>query len=297
LKKEHQHIGKTLLWPIILNISITIAQFIGGLISGSLSIMTDALHNFSDVISLLISYFANRLVRQKNTLTRTFGLQRSEIIAAAINGVTLLIISVFIIVEAIERLITPRIVEPELIIILGIAGIMVNGFSVILIHKDSDNNLNIKSAYLHLFTDMLTSIAVVIGGISIYYWEVYWIDSVLSIGIAIYLTIISIQLFKESISILMMFVPKGISVKEVSKRLVALDGIKNIHHIHLWQLNDYEIHIEAHVDFNENITIDDFVKKHDEITQILEREFKITHCTIQPEYNIDGVKAIIEQDF
>ncbi|NSW95063.1 MAG: cation transporter, partial [Bacteroidales bacterium] len=183
----HEVRGKNLGFAILLNVGITLAQVIGGIISGSIALLSDAAHNFSDVISLIISYLANRLSGRKATEKQTFGFRRSEILAAFINSVTLIIIGIIILIEAIQRLINPATISSGLVIWLAVASIMVNGLSVIFIRKDSHDNINMKSAYLHLYTDMMTSVAVLAGGLIMKYFHWYRADSVFSIAIALYL--------------------------------------------------------------------------------------------------------------
>ena len=152
--------GRNLFISILLNILITIAQVIGGIVSGSLALLSDALHNFSDVLSLIISYIANILSKRKASTSRTFGYKRAEIIAAFINASTLIIVAVLLIIEAIKRFQNPQEIESNLVIWLSILGIVANGLSVLLLKKDAEKNMNMRSAYLHLLTDMLASVAV-----------------------------------------------------------------------------------------------------------------------------------------
>ena len=173
--------GKNLLISIVLNIIITIAQLIGGFISGSLALISDAIHNFSDVISLIISYVANLLAnKKKRTKKYTFGYKRAEIIAAFINATSLIIVGLFLGYEAIIRFTDTVEIKTDLVIWLALLGILANGFSVLLLKKDAANNINMKSAYLHLLVDMLTSVAVFIGGLLMKYYQIYWIDALLT---------------------------------------------------------------------------------------------------------------------
>ena len=165
---SHNHVdlkGRNLVISILLNIVITLAQVVGGLLSGSLSLLSDALHNFSDVISLIISYIANRLSRKSASLKKTFGYKRAEILAAFVNAAALIVVAVFLIKEAVIRFQHPQEIETGLVIWLSFIAILGNGFSVLLLKKDSETNMNMKSAYLHLLTDMLASVAVLIGGL------------------------------------------------------------------------------------------------------------------------------------
>jgi len=288
--------GRNLLISILLNIVITIAQVIGGLVSGSLALLSDALHNFSDVISLIISYVANKLSRKKASTNKTFGYKRAEIIAAFVNASTLIVVAILLIIEAIKRFQSPEEIESDLVIWLSLLGIVANGFSVLLLKKDADKNMNMKSAYLHLLTDMLASVAVLIGGLLMKFYEIYWIDSFLTLAIAIYLIFVGYQLLLESVKVLMLFTPTDMSVKDIAQNVNGLKSVKNIHHIHIWQLNEDEIHLEAHIDFENDIKLSEFDKVLDEIEELLFKKYSINHVNIQPEYRKCDEKDIIVQD-
>jgi len=289
--------GKNLSLSIILNIIITIAQLIGGFISGSLALISDAVHNFSDVISLIISYIANLLSNnKKQTLQYTFGYKRAEIIAAFINASTLIIVAIILGIEAFKRFKNPQEIDSDLVIWLAILGIAVNGFSVLLLKKDAKNNLNMKSAYLHLLTDMLTSVAVLIGGLLMKYYHVYWVDATLTLIISIYLIYLSWNILITSLKILMLFAPEHIKIEDVVNEVLKVNGIKNIHHIHIWQLNDHDCHFEAHIEFKDDIKLSSFDLVCEQVEEILKTKFQIQHCNLQPEFKRDDIKELIIQD-
>lgn len=281
---HHQLQGKKLFISIILNLVITLAQIIGGFIANSLSLLSDALHNFSDVLSLLISWFAHKLSNKPADNQKTFGYKRAEIMAAFINAASLLAVSFFLIKEAIERFNNPANVKADWIIGLGLASILINGISVLILSKDAKNSLNIRSAYLHLFTDMLTSIAVVIGGLLMYFFDVNWIDPLLSILIAVYLIISSWKLLNEAIKILMLFTPTELNIDDIRHEVLKFEAIKNMHHVHVWALNDNQTHLEAHLSFSENISLQESTLLCTEIEQKIKDVFHIQHITFQPEY-------------
>ena len=281
---------------ILLNIVITVAQVIGGLISGSLSLLSDALHNFSDVISLIVSYVADRYSKKDASVEKTFGNKRAEIIAAFVNSATLIGIAIYLIYEAIMRFSNPQPIESNLVIWLAILGIFVNGFSVLLLHKESKSNMNMRSAYLHLFTDMAASVAVLIGGLLMKYFEWFWVDSLLTLLIALYLIVVGYQLLKSSYKILMLFTPDDLSLEVISEAICKLPEIKNVHHMHIWQLNEQETHLEAHLDFYKDVTLSEFDAVLTKVEEILYHDFGINHVTIQPEHQKDDPKDIIVQD-
>ena len=289
---QHKVSGKNLGLAIILNVGITLAEAIGAIISGSMALLSDAAHNFSDVISLVISYFANRLSNRKATERETFGFRRSEILAAFINSTTLIIISVVIIIEAIRRLMAPALLSANLMIWLAVASIIVNGLSALLIRRDSHDNMNMRSAYLHLFGDMLTSVAVLAGGVAIKYLNWTWTDSVFSLAIAVYLLWLSWRIFRSSLRIIMQFTPEEVDIKKIAWEIEKIPGVKNIHHVHVWQINDRDLMFEAHADMSEDIKMSDFEKILEEIKAMLARN-GINHSTIQPEFSIKDKKQII----
>ncbi|NNL32274.1 MAG: cation transporter [Flavobacteriaceae bacterium] len=297
---SHSHgddlIGRNLLISIVLNIIITTAQVIGGFISGSLSLLSDALHNLSDVISLVISFIAAKLSRKSASLQKTFGYKRAEILAAFVNAATLVVIAIFLIKEAIERFQNPQEIESTLVIWLSLIAILGNGFSVLLLRKDSKKNMNMKSAYLHLFSDMMASVAVLIGGLLMKFYEFYWVDSALTLAIALYLIFMGYDLLKESYKVLMLFTPEEIQIKAIVEEIQSIPIIKNVHHVHVWQLNEQETHLEAHIDFEKDITLSEFDTILQKVEKLLFDKFQINHINIQPEYGKCGAKDVIVQD-
>jgi cobalt-zinc-cadmium efflux system protein len=301
MSHSHQHhTGKVnenkLLLAIVLNIGITVAQVIGGFVSGSLALLSDALHNFSDVISLLVSYFASKLSRKQASTDKTFGYKRAEILAAFINASTLIIIAILLIIESVKRFNNPQEINSNLVIWLSALAIAFNGFSVLLLKSSAEKNINMKSAYLHLLTDMLASVAVLVGGLLMKYYQIYWVDSVLTLAIALYLVWVGYDLLKTSTKMLMLFTPDHIKVEDIVNRVNSLEKVKKLHHVHVWSLNDDELHLEAHVDLNENISVEEFDGVLKSIEKLLSEEFDINHITLQPEYNKQDPKDIIVQD-
>jgi len=291
---DHNHGTKNIGITILLNVGITVAQIIGGIVSGSMALLSDATHNFSDVLALLISYIARKLSAKKSTTARTFGLRRAEIMASFINSASLLGISVALIIGATKRLFNPVEIEGSLVIYLAALSILLNGLSVLLIKKEAKSSMNMRSAYLHLFTDMLTSIAVLLGGFAIKYLAWYWFDPVISLVIAFYLIYSSWSLFAESLKIIMQYAPGSVDAVQVEKDICGIKGVKNIHHLHIWQLNDKEIMLESHIDMEEDIRITQFESILKQIELILEN-YHIYHINIQPEFSSCKDTELIHQ--
>ena len=300
-KHNHTHnhpdlTGRKLVISILLNVVITIAQVIGGLLSGSLSLLSDALHNFSDVLSLIISYIATVLSKKKASTNKTFGYKRAEIIAAFVNALSLIIVAIILIKESVERFLNPQEIDSSLVIWLSIVAILGNGFSVLLLKKEASSNMNMKSAYLHLLTDMMASVAVLVSGLLMLLFKWYWVDPLLTFAIALYLIFMGYDLLKDATRVLMLFTPNSIAVDQIVNSINKIETIKNMHHVHIWQLNEDEVHLEAHIDFIEDIKLSQFDAILEEIEEELFHNYGINHVNIQPEFGKCDSKQIIVQD-
>jgi cobalt-zinc-cadmium efflux system protein len=294
---EHHHhhdvSGKNLFITIVLNIIITLSQIVGGIMSGSLALLSDAMHNFSDVLALFIAYFANRLAARPNNESKTFGYKRAEILAALFNASVLIGIAIFLIIEAFHKFYHPEAINSVWVIGLGALSIVLNAASVLLVKDDAHDNMNIKAAYLHLLTDVMTSVAVVGGGILMYYFGLFWIDPLISALIALYLIWASFGLVRESSAILMQFTPKDINIDNIVKSIEEESEIKNAHHIHVWKLDDNHIHLEAHLDFNEDVPLSVSNAVIERLEKKLHESFDIEHTTFQCEYERDDSKEVV----
>lgn len=269
---------------MVLNFVITIAELIGGMLSGSLSLISDALHNFSDGISVIISYVAIRLKKRDNSYRHTFGLKRAEILAAVINSSVLIVISVYLFYEAIKRFSTPEPIDASMMTIVASIGLIANVAGTLLLKRDSKDSMNIKSAYLHLLSDAVSSVAVILGGLAIMYWEIYWLDPVLTILIGIYIIRESILILGEAIHVLMEGAPFDISIENVKREVEKFEEVINIHHVHVWSVGENDIHLEAHIDLKDMmISESDLLRE--KIESILLKIFAINHITLQFECN------------
>lgn len=290
---EHSQRGKKLFLTILLNLGITIAQVIGGILSGSLALLSDATHNFSDVIALIVSWIATKIADKPYSEKQTFGYKRVETIAAIINVISIIVIAINILIQAIKRFSNPIVVTTSIVMYLAVLSIVFNALSVIIIHKESKDNLNIKSAYIHLFSDMLTSIAVLLGGIIMYFTKLYWIDIVISLVIASYLIYISLTMLIEAMKIIMEFAPENISVEDVQKEVESFDFVKEIYHVHFWKITESDIKIEFHLNLNENYDLITSKEKIKIIKKRLKSKFNINACTIEPEFSLNKDSHLI----
>jgi cobalt-zinc-cadmium efflux system protein len=281
---NHHHTSRNLAATVILNGIITFAQFIGGIISGSLALISDALHNLSDVISVILAYLAYRIGLKPKNIQSTFGYKRAEILAAFINAITLIVISVYLMIEAGKRFMNPKEVDYQWMLWLGVLGVLANGLSVFLLHENKEENLNIRAAYLHLIGDAMTSLAVILGAVFIWLFDIYWIDPLVTVLISLYIFIHTYKILKESTGILMQFAPAAIDQNEVIQVLQQIDQVSSVHHIHLWQLSDHNIYFEAHLVLKNNYPVSDTQSVTESAQQLLKSHFGITHTTFQYEF-------------
>jgi len=288
-KHTHHHDGisstsSRLMITMILNFVITVVEIIGGIFSGSLSLVSDALHNFSDTISVIVTYIAVRLKARDNSYSHTFGLKRAEILAAVINSSVLIVISFFLFYEAVNRFIQPEIVNPNIMVLVASIGLVANVFGTLLLKRDAEDSLNIRSSYLHLLSDAFSSGAVILGGIVIGLWNTYWLDPLLTILIGIYIIRESYQILIEAVHVLMEGAPPQISIDEIKSEVEKFSEVADIHHIHLWTVGDNDVHLEAHVNVND-MKISQSDKLRRRIEEMLESHFGIHHITLQFECN------------
>ncbi len=279
---------KILITVIILNLIIVISQIGFGIYAHSLALITDAVHNFQDVISLVIAFIAAVFMTKKPTEKMTFGYLRSEAMAGFINSAFLVGAIVLIIISSIERLIFPQEVDSIYVIIVGFIAFIVNALSAYFLglHKhdhEEREDLNIKAAYLHLLSDAGISVGVVIGGILIYFYKIYWVDPFISILFSLYIFKETYPVLKKTYMILMESVPPDIDTKDIQDTIVNECGdILELHDLHVWALSSKDIYLTAHVVLKPSVTVEEFDKKVQKISQIM-RKRGINHLTIQPE--------------
>lgn len=265
-------------FAIAINILLTVAQVIGGVISGSLSLIADALHNFSDASSLLIAYAARKIGRQPADQFRTFGYKRAEVIAALINLVILVIVGLYLVYEAIWRVFDPQIITGWTVVIVASIALVIDIATAILTYTMSKDSVNIRAAFIHNVSDALSSIGVIIAGSLILLYQWYWTDTLITFLIAGYVLYQAVLLLPKTIHILMEGAPENISLDTVIQEMEMVQGVSNVHHVHLWQLDEHRNALEAHVvinDFNETENIKQLLKSE------IEKTFSITHSTLE----------------
>ena len=272
---------KRLLIAIILTLAMLVAEIIGGVISGSLALLSDAGHMLTHSFALLISFLAIIYACRPATREKTFGFYRAEILAALFNGITLIIITGFILWEAYKRIVNPRAVDEGQMFIIALAGLAVNIATALILWKASKKSLNIRSAFIHMVGDAASSVAVVAGAVIIYFTGFYIIDPILSIIIAILILVWSISLIRESVRILMESAPKGIDIIKLSRGIIKSDArIKNMHDLHVWEITTDMYCMSAHI-IIEDMSISSTEELLLKMQQYLERQYNIIHPIIQ----------------
>ncbi len=250
---KHRHIdsidstGFRLLITLMLNFIIPVIQLIGGVYANSMALISDATHNFSDFIAVLISYVGYRVGQRGASAKHTFGYWRAEIMAALLNVAILVGASVYIVYEASQRLFNPEPVTGLVVVWIAGVGVIGNGFSAWLLHKDAKHSLNIRGAFLHMVGDLLTSVAVVVGGMVLIFKPWYWLDPVLSLLIVYFILKNCWGILKEAGGILMNATPTGIDIEEVKETLEQISGVCGVHYLHAWNLSSSSIAFSCHI--------------------------------------------------
>ena len=283
---DHSHtitkINTAFVIGISLNLLFVIVQVIYGLRIRSLSLLSDAGHNFADVGSLAISLLAFQLMKVKSNKRYTYGYKKASVLTALLNAVILLVSLGAILYEAISRLVNPRPVAGITIAIVSAIGIVINAVSALFFLREKENDMNIKSAYLHLMSDALVSLALVIGGIVIYYTHWYRIDGILSILVAIVIIVATWKLLKDSLRLSLDGVPENIDLDEIKNAAFKINGVKDFHHIHIWALSTTENALTAHLVVDAAAAPQEIQRIKHTLKHALEH-LNIQHATIETE--------------
>ncbi len=260
-----------------------LAEFIGGWWANSLALISDAGHMLTDVGALLISLAALKLAQTPADARRTFGLQRIEILAALFNGVTLLVLSAYIVYAAVPRLFHPEPIQSGIMMAVAFVGLVVNVAGFFLLRTHSQDNLNIRGALLHVLGDLLSSVAVLVGGLVVWWRGWTWLDPLLSLLIAAVIVQGAVRVIREAIAILLEFAPSHVKPAKVEELILAQPGVLGLHHLHLWSLSSQRHALSVHL-----LVDDRRVSESDsllaELRQGLQAQFNISHATFQLEH-------------
>ncbi len=295
MSHHHHHdplSGSRLGWTIALNLFIAAAEFIGGIVAGSLALVTDALHNLSDVLSLVVSYVAIRLARRPKSPSFTFGWKRAQILAAVTNSSVLGAVALVMIVKAVERFAHPEAISGNLMVLIAGLGLVANIAGTLLLKKGADENMNIRSSYLHLLSDAVSSAGVILGGIGIMVLHVAWIDPAITILISLYILRESVLIVWEASGILMLKTPAGVDATAIKAALEAMPGVINLHHVHMWQIDEHDRHFEGHVVL-QDMPLAQASRMLEELEGILKRDFGFNHTILQTETDRGHDQALV----
>ncbi len=287
-----QEMGKRLLLAMLINLLIPVAQIAGGMVAGSMALISDAVHNLGDFTSLLIAYAAHMAGKKGPSLKHTFGMQRMEVLAAVVNVALLGGAAVYIAIEAISRLASPAPVELGIVAWMAMLGIVGNGLSALILHRDSMHNLNARGAFLHMVGDLMTSVAVLVGAVVMRFVDAPWIDPALSLAIVAYIAASGFSLLKDAVHVLMDGTPRGLDLNQLKAEIESIDEVQGIHYLHAWSVGGRSVAMTCHVvvpdqpiSATENISV--------KIARLLMEKFDIDHPVLQFETRECGTGELL----
>ncbi|OWU82635.1 cation diffusion facilitator family transporter [Phaeobacter sp. 22II1-1F12B] len=270
-------------WAIAVNMILTLAQVIGGILSGSLALIADALHNFSDAISLIIAFVARKIARRPADSDMSFGYGRAEVVAALINYTTLVVIALYLGYEGVMRALDPQPIAGWMVVSIATIALVIDLVTAALTYRLSKESMNIRAAFLHNLADALGSVAVIIAGFAVIVLGWDWVDPVVTLMIAGYILWHVYAEIGGVIRVLMLGSPPGMQTEEVIEAILKTSGVEDIHHLHLWQMEESETALQAHVLIAESDLLKQTRIKQD-IKQTLLDRFGISHTTLEFEY-------------
>lgn len=280
---EHHHHAEVssktiglLFLSFIINMLLSVVEIIGGIISGSVALIGDALHNTSDAFSILVAVLAFKIGAKRANSKYTYGFRRAEVIGGFINLILLFISGCYLAVEGVGRLISPQQIDGKMIIVISVLALVIDALTAKISHHGAHHNHNMKMVFVHNLADAFGSLGVIVSGICVLLWGVYRIDGIIALVIAAYMIWQAIASFKPIVNILMNAAPESIDLEEVKKSIAKIKGVKDVHHLHLWCIDEHETALECHV-ISEDMTVAQKIAKK------LDEKFAIEHCNVQVE--------------
>ena len=280
----HDHRGtdkKVLKWALSITLITMFLEFFYGFLSNSLALISDAIHMFTHSFALIISLVAIIIASKKAPLSKTFGFYRIEVLAAFINGITIILSIAWIIYEAIERFFNPQMIDIKTAIIVAVFGLVINIITGVILMQGDKNNINLKSAFVHMLSDALSSVAIILGYVVIYFTQWYFIDIILAVIVAGVITKWAIDILKNSINTLMESSP--LDIDEVKIFIEKHDEVLELHDIHIWEITQYMYNMTAHVKIDKK-SLENYEQLLYEINHELKEKYKIVHTTFQFEW-------------
>jgi len=286
LATQAGHGDGRLIFAVAINVLLTVAQIAGGLVSGSLSLVADALHNLNDAASLAIALCARRIARRPADFTHTFGHGKAELVGALINLTTLILVGIYLIYEAVMRFFDPQPIAGWIVVIVAGFALVVDAVTAVLTYAMSRDNLNLKAAFVHNLSDAFASVGVIIAGTLIILYQWYWADLVATLIISAYILWQGLAMMHGTVSILMDAVPPDVDLEQLVAEIAEIDGVTNAHDVHVWRLSEHRRAMEAHVVLDG----DGYAKLDDTraaIKQMLHDRYRIDHSTLEFETEAD----------
>ena len=278
---NHATTSKNLIWSIAINAIIVIAEIIFGILARSMALISEALHNFTDIGSMTLSLWGEKLADKPQTEKKTYGYKRAEVLIAFVNRGVLLGVSGWVLVESVIRIFHPESVAGFTMLIVAVVSLVGNSIATYLLQVGADKNLNLKSAWLHSMQDALFSLGVVIAAIVIYYIGWNWVDPVVSIAVSIFLLKEVYEILSESVNMLLDSVPEDLDFDEVKETLKKFDGVININDLHIWQTGSRDRFLSAHMIIGEKMPETERVKILAKVMVLFKEKYDIRHPTLQ----------------
>ena len=286
---NHAHFGDVakqtisrLALSLVLTLVFVFIEAIAGVIGNSLALLTDAAHNLTDVIALGLSWYAIRLTSQPASSTRTYGYHRAGILVALLNSTTLVVISLGIFYEAYRRFTNPPDVESGILIVVGLIAVVINVVTALLVKKGSENDLNLRSAFLHLMGDVISTIGAVIVGVIIYFTNANWLDPFVSVLIGFLILYNAWGILRDAVNILLEATPRDVDTSKLVHDVMQVKGVLGVHDLHVWSLTQNLRTMSAHV-LTDDLTISDGSNIQQKINEIVYHRYNIAHATLQLE--------------
>lgn len=269
-------------WAIAVNMFLTLAQVVGGIFSGSLALIADALHNFSDAIALIIAFFARKIARRPADPRMSFGYGRAEVVAALVNCTTLIVIAVYLMYEGVTRFFQPEPIDGWLVVWIAVLALVVDLITALLTYSMAKTSMNIRAAFLHNVADALGSVAVIVAGAAVILFNWTWVDPAVTILISLYILWHVQSEIGETTRVLMLGAPPDLDPEEVASAIEATDGVREVHHVHLWSMQENQPALTAH------LVVEDWAWSQAEevrglVKQAMRDSFGIGHLTLEVE--------------
>ncbi|MGE5377013.1 MAG: cation diffusion facilitator family transporter [Bacteroidota bacterium] len=269
-------------WSLGITLAFVIFEAAAGYLANSLALMTDAAHNLTDVIALALSWFAIRITAQPANAKKTYGYHRAGILVALLNSTTLILISLGIFYEAYHRFINPPEVQSGILIVVGLIAVAVNLVTAMLVHRGSESDLNLRSAFVHLMGDVFSTIGAVIAGVIIYFTGANWLDPFVSVLIGILILYNAWGILRDAVDILLESTPRDVDMKEMVGEITQVDGVLGVHDLHVWSLTQNLRTMSAHI-LTEDISVSAGAEIQNRINELVYHRYNIAHATLQLE--------------